>query len=344
MGIRLAEAGRWGLGFEDPEDGMVWLSLEAYAHPKTINLVLKMFDAFNWWENDFLAPFQAHRGLIRGMRRLGLLPLLARLVIKDVTRNTREEVNLYTHRTPDTMLSSAVDYRPGCGGDQQHVWQATLGPDAVVFTTHPARREGPSPNYWTGSGSLPRAAQVGNVAIVVYRIGTGPGLYVTNKLLFTHAWFPREAFDEVIERGRWIFGRRGDGYVALGSQGLMRPGEKDPENELVVEGKRNIWICETGRRAVDGPFADFVGRIVSARLEFRGQSVVYHSPSQGRLSFGWKGPFTRNGEVVRLGDYPRYGNPYGETPFADDRIVIEAGGERMTLDWQRVGREASAYV
>jgi hypothetical protein len=344
MGIRLDDAVRWGLGFDDHEDGMVWLSLEAYAHPRTINLVLEMFDAFNWWENDFLAPFKAQRRLINGMRRVGLLPTLARLVIKDATRNTREEVNIVTHRTPDTMLSSAVDYRPGYGGDQQHIWQATLGPEAVVFTTHPARREGPSPNYWTGSGTLPRVAQVKNVAIIVYEINTRPGLYITNKLLFTHAWFPRSAFDEVVERGRWICGRRGDGYVALASQHPMRPGAEDSDNELIVEGRRNIWVCETGRRAVDGSFVDFVARIAAARLEFDGQSVVYHSPSQGRLVFGWRGPFTQDGAVVPLAGFWRYDNPYSATPFADDRITVEARGESLTLEWTATNRVASAYI
>jgi len=161
MGLRLSEAERWGLGFEDFEDGMVFLSLEAYLHPRTADLTLRMFDAFNWWENAFFAPFKRYRGLIRFMRRSGLLKPLARWLEWDLCRNTREEANLYTYRTPDYLLSSAQDYRPGYGGDQQHIWQATLGPGAACFTTHPARLEGPTPDYWAGSGVLPRLAQVG---------------------------------------------------------------------------------------------------------------------------------------------------------------------------------------
>jgi hypothetical protein len=48
------------------------------------------------------------------------------------------EVNTVVYKTPDYMLSSAQDYRPGESGRQEHIWQATLGPDAVVFTSHPA--------------------------------------------------------------------------------------------------------------------------------------------------------------------------------------------------------------
>ena len=347
LGIRLDEAERWGLGFEDLEDGMVYLTLEAYTHPRTINLFARMLDAFNWWDNEFFAPFRDYRGLLDGARRLGLLPLVARLLERDITRNTREEVHTYTYRTPDTMLSSAQDYRPGYGGDQQHVWQATLGPDAVCFTTHPARREGPSPNYWTGSGTLPRVAQVENVVIAVYNVDTRPGLYVTNRLRFTHAWLPRDRFDEVIEENGWILARRGDGYLALRSQQpyhwQSEPGE-DRDREIIAPGKRNVWICELGRRAVDGEFDRFVQRIARAKLSFGRLRVRYESPSQGLLEFGWRGPLRRDGEKVPLGDYPRYDNAYAQVSFPAREFAIRCEGHALELDWLSAGREASSTI
>ncbi|MGD8625672.1 MAG: hypothetical protein PVJ34_14125 [Anaerolineae bacterium] len=347
MGIRLAEAARWGLGFDDLEDAMVLLSLEAYAHPRTINLFARALDAFDWWHNAFFEPFAARRGLIEGARRLGLLPLIARLFERDLTRNTREEVQIYTYRTPDYLLSSAQDYRPGYGGDQQHIWQATLGPDAVCFTTHPARREGPSPNYWTGSGSLPRVAQVENVVIAIYNVDTRPGLYVTHRLRFTHAWLPRDRFDEVIEQGGWIMARRGDSYLALRSQQpyhwQSEPGE-DQGREVIAPGKQNVWICELGRRAVDGPFDDFVRRIAGAELLYRRLGVRYHSPSQGKLEFGWRGPLRQDGEQVSPGDYPRYDNPYTRADFPADQMTIRHGGHHLALDWQTGERQSSASV
>ena len=116
-----------------------------------------------------------NRRLLRALHRLGLLPLLARVLARDLCRNTREEVNLYTYRTPHYLLSSALDYRPGYGGDQQHVWSATLGPQAICFTTHPVLQKEGTPDYWSGSGNLPRVAQVKNVpvAMVDSTIGCG---------------------------------------------------------------------------------------------------------------------------------------------------------------------------
>lgn len=344
MGIRLAEADRWGLRFDNPEDGMIVLSLEAYTHPRTINLIMRMFDAFNWWENGFFSMFKARRGLINTLRRAGLLPMLARLVEKDITRNLREEVNIVTYRTPDYMLSSAVDYRPGYGGDQHHIWQATLGPDAVVFTTHPAQREGSSPNYWTGSGSLPRAAQIENVGVIVYNINTAPGLYITHKLLFTHAWFPRAEFDEVIEQDGWLFARKGDGYLALTSRNPYRRAEDDPQNEIIADGKQNIWVCEMGRRETDGPFGDFVERVCSAPLIYQGLAVIYDSPSQGRIEFGWKGSLRHRGELVRQSEFLRYDNPYAQVPFPARQVIIQQGDHTVSLDWDSVRREASELL
>ena len=200
-GIRIAEAQRWGLTTRpgDVESAMALLTLEAYTHPRTIMQTMELFDRFRWWGNAFFGPFARYKGLLTALRKTRLLSLLARLIEKDITRNVREEVNILTYRSPEAMLSTAQDWKSGYGGDQQHILQATLSPRAIVFPTHPGHAENTSGGYWVGSGTLPRAVQVGPVAIAVYRASRVPGLYMTNELFFTHAWFPDAAFDEVRE-------------------------------------------------------------------------------------------------------------------------------------------------
>jgi hypothetical protein len=345
MGIRLAEAERWNLGFDSFEDGMSYLTLEAYAHPRTIELTMRMFDAYNWWENSFFSAFKQYRKLLTLLRRTSSLRLVGVLFEHDICRNTREEVNTYTFRTPDYMLSSAQDYRSGYGGDQQSIWQATLGPDAVCFTTHPAKRTGPSPNYWTGSGTLPRAAQVKNVVICIYKVSRALALYQPNRLFLTHAWLPKDQFDEVVERAGWIFARLGDGFLALRSKlpyyWQIDPGE-DHGREVIVPGRENVWICELGRKATDGEFGSFIERIAAAELTFRGLSVRYRSPSQGLLQFGWKGPFMQNGHEVPTHDYPRYDNPHVEAAFPAGQVHIRTDGLELDLDWQTLKRDVTA--
>ena len=341
VGIKLEEAERWGLGFTDLEDGMVWLSLEAYTHPLTIELFMKMLDAYNWWDNSFFAPFAAQRPLLEQARAAGMLPQLARTYEHDVCRNLRDEVNIYTYKTPDYMLSSAQDYRVGYGGDQQHIWQATLGPNAVCFTTHPARRDQETPNYWAGSGWLPRVAQYENVAIVVYNAVDQPAIYVPKTFDFTHAWLPRDQFDEFIEKDGWVFARRGDGYLALRSQNPYQwqtAAGEDQNREMIVPGRQNVYICELGRRQQSGTFEAFMQKIRSASVEFETLGVTYDSPSQGRLRFGWSGDLERDGKKVEVHGYPRYDNPYVSAEFPAGTLTVKCGDAQLYLDWKTLAR------
>ena len=346
MGIKLDEMEKWGIHPDNFEDGMLYLTLEAYLHSRTIANTLKMFDTCNWWENSFLSDFKPYRGLLRILNIIHGLPLLARMLERDVCRNTREEVNIYTYRTPDYMLSTAQDYRKGYGGDQQHIWQATLGPDAVCFTTHPARIEGVSPNYWAGSGLLPRAAQHKNLTIAIYNIEKIPALYVPIRHFFTHAWLPKDKFDQVIEKKDWIFAHKDDGYLALRS---MRPyvwGTYSPlpdgedvemrwsDEEIIADSAQNIWLCQLGCKADDKSFEHFIDNICSAELSFSGLNVEYLSPGIGMVRFGWDEVFSVDNIEIPLHGYPRYENPYVQAEFDPGEIKVVDGGYELHLNWE----------
>jgi len=345
MGIKLNEMEKWGIHPNNFEDGMLYLTLEAYLHPLTIANTLKMFDTCNWWENSFLDDFKPYRGLLRALNTVRGLPLLARLLEQDICRNTREEVNIYTYRNPDYMLSTAQDYRKGYGGDQQHIWQATLGPDAVCFTTHPAKIEGVTPNYWAGSGLLPRAAQYKNLTIAIYNIKKIPALYVPIRHFFTHAWLPKDKFDEVIEKDNWIFARKDDGYLALRSMqpyqwettdltGSEKPVRSASDNEIIADGAQNIWLCQLGRKADDGPFEQFIDVICLAELTFSGLNIEYQSPGNGLVRFGWEGTFSVDHAEIQLHDYLRYCNPYVQAEFDSSEIKVTAGNHELYLNWE----------
>jgi hypothetical protein len=62
-----------------------------------------MLDEFNWWENAFFEPFKKQQTIIRAAQKAGGLAALAKRYEKDLTRNTREEVNIYTYRTSATV-------------------------------------------------------------------------------------------------------------------------------------------------------------------------------------------------------------------------------------------------
>lgn len=346
VGINIDEAKKWGLNYKDIDSGMILLSFEAYAHPKTFYLTMKLFDEYRWWENQFFTMFKKMKWLINLLRYTGLHKLVAYYFKKDLTRNTREENNLYTYKTPDYMLSSSQDYKKGYGGDQQHIWQATLDMEAVCFTTHPGSYEDTSCGYWLGSGSLPRVAQIKNLAIIIYKISTKMGIYKTNKLLFTHAWLPKDKFDEVIEQNGWIFARKNEGYLALYSHQPYKwqwEGE-EKDKEILADGKENIWICELGRKSIDGDFKAFIDRIAAASIICDNSNIKYSSPSQGNIEFGWNRELKQNGQVIPLKDYARYENPYCLAPFPPDEINITCGKETLKVNLEKGIREYSSLV
>jgi hypothetical protein len=335
MGINVKDAARWGLDLKNPDDLMTMLSMEAYTHPLTFKGVMGLFDRFRWWDNQFFSMFGRMKGLIKFMCATGIHGLVTRYFEKDITRNLREEVNVYTYRTPDYMLSSAVDYKPGYGGDQQHIWQATLGPETVCFTTHPGHEGDTSAGYWVGSGTLPRVAQHENVLIACYRISKKTGIYMTNKLFFTHAYFPRDRFDEVVSRSGWTFGRKGKAYIALYSQ--KHAAWKDVgdyrDRELVAAGLKNIWVCEMGSAPTHGSFSEFVEKVSLATIIFEGDMVKYNSPSKGLMQFSFDGSFIVKGKKVELKGYPRYDNPFAGAVFPPKEILVRYSDGNLRLDF-----------
>ncbi|MDP6039952.1 MAG: hypothetical protein QGG64_15475 [Candidatus Latescibacteria bacterium] len=227
----------------------------------------------------------------------------------------------------DYLLSCAQDYRPGSPGYQQHIWQATLGIDTMVFTNHPGSdNETSRPNFWAGNGVMPRAAQFENVLVCVHRVPKD------DAFPFSHAHFPRANFDEIVEGEQWIFGRKDDGYIAMFSQSRVR---WVGDEELRVDTPENIWICEMGRREQWGDFKTFVNRVQSSAVHCKGLDIRYISPSLGDITFGWDVPFEMNGTVVSLRTTKRFDNPYCQCDFLEMRVAIQRGKDKVVLDFER---------
>ncbi|MTI96445.1 MAG: hypothetical protein FH749_13395 [Firmicutes bacterium] len=351
--IEVEAAADWDLHFDSDEDIRIWWAMGAFTHPKVIKKTMELAGRWQFWHYSDFRPFRA---LARVLGTLGLLGFASRVFDPDPNGVLMSEVNKLTFRTPDYMLSNAQDWRKGQKGYQQHIWQATLGPYAVVFVTNPdslevgdANRHRPS--YWASHGRLPRTAQYRNVLVAVHKIPARKGLLEARHYTFTHAYFPRWAFDELVEvpaagGGGWIFGRKDEGYIAFYShlpyqwqqQGI------DADQEVIAPGRENIWITHLGRRAVDGNFTDFVHRVSRAPLTVDGLQVEYEAPGVGCIHFGWHGPLTVNGAEVSLRDYPRWDNPYAQVPFDSREFTIEHNGLHLHLNFPRSLRQFNSQA
>jgi hypothetical protein len=240
------------------------------------------------------------------------------------------DVRTLTYRTPEVMLSAALDYLPGEFGIQEHLWQATLGPEQVVFTTYPGNSQehgNARPNFWAGSARLPRVGMVDRTVICLYRFEPNVGLG------FSHAYFPVPMFDETRIKGQWAFARTGDGYVALWGDGdlVLTEHGRHAGQELRSSGAGQVWICHIGRAADDGDFASFCKRLLQTTPEKNGLGVQWTTPEGLTLAFAWEGVLTVNGAAEDW-NFPHYDNTYTHTPMDSGTMTIRYQDQILTLD------------
>jgi len=267
------------------------------------------------------------------------------LMIADIATDQREEmwnrerhiinaggdaVNKVTYRTPDYMLASAQDYRPGEKGYQQHIWQATFGPDAVVFVNHPpviSEDGAHRPNFWAGNYVLPRVAQWKDALIALYNLPEDDWLG------FTHAHFPVYMFDAYEVRDNWAFARKGDGYLALYASTGLSLVKRGPAayRELRAYGRETVWVCQMGRAAVDGSFETFQNKVLESALDVQGLTVRYTTLRGETLALGWEGAFLRDGEEQPLSGFKHYENPYCVAELPASEMDIRFGDYVMRL-------------
>jgi hypothetical protein len=246
------------------------------------------------------------------------------------------EVNKVTYKTPDYMLASAQDYRPGEQGSQQHIWQATLSPDAVVFTNHPVcvhEENDLRPNFWSGNGVLPRVAQWKETLIALYRLPDDDWMG------WTHAYFPVAIFDDFQLHDGWAFGRKGDGYIALTAANGLHLQERGPwaYREIRSPGLHNIWLCHMGCKAEDGDFSSFIQTILTHAPRFddltENLAVTLQTPRGEQLAFAWQGPLLLNGNPEPLTGFRHYDNPYCQADLPAEEMFIRYQDQQMRLNF-----------
>ncbi len=241
------------------------------------------------------------------------------------------EVNKVSYRTPDGMLSSAQDYRPGEPGRREHIWQATLGPDAVVFVNQPSRlseEEAHSPNCWRGNAVLPRVVQWRDVLIAVHKCAERDGFPS-----LTHGHFPTHSFDEYLLEERWAFACKGDGYIALAAANGLSLTEQGQQafRELRSFGGENIWLCHLGRRDEDGSFAEFRRKVKALEVEFGRLSVRCSTLRGEALAFGWTGPLLVDGKEQSITGFRHFENPYCEVELGAEQMEVIHGEDAIRL-------------
>jgi hypothetical protein len=344
--LLIEDAAKFGLDYNKPED--FWLLNEGGKF-RTIENIEAGYRVTDLWRETLhrygvvIKPYgDAVLGTYRALAAKGE-------PMPDLDRTSLQRVDKITYRTPDYQLSTAQDYRKGAPGFQQHIWQATFGPDTPVFTINP----GPTSKYW--QGRFPRNGQSKNILVAVYNIpseqppgpktvfppdaggNASPSPSPSEDTLVprTYAVLRRAVFDEVAQKNGWTFARKGRGYLALWSHQPTTWSEKGVlgGEGLIAEGRQNIWLCQLGREAVDGSFEAWCEKISTAPIEASALAVHYGAPGIGEVSFGWEGPLRVAGRAEPIGDYARFDNPYCRSPYGSSRYEIAYAGHRLVLDF-----------
>ncbi len=302
----------WGMGvFTDHILGTVSLACSSYELPPLIAQIAQDLPAEMWNREQ-------HTGSQYEF-------------ISSGSRGTA--INKVTYKTPDYMLCSAQDWFPGEKGYQQHIWQATMGPSAVVFTTHPvcSSEDGSHrPNFWHGNETLPRVAQWKDVLIAIYNLPEDDWMG------FTHAYFPVHGFDNYDIRDEWAFARKGDGYLALyAAKGLsfMTKGD-NAYREIRSFGEKNVWVCQMGRREIDGSFEQFIQKVESLPLEVVDTQVRFSSLRGDQIEFAWKGEFQVNGKKQAITGFKHYENPYCTQELGANAMEIRYDDTLLRLNFE----------
>lgn len=244
------------------------------------------------------------------------------------------DVRTLTRRTPDAMLAAALDYDAGGMGIQEHLWQATLSPEAVVFTTYAGNSQehgNARPNFWSGSARLPRVGMHGRAVICLYRLEARVGMG------FTHAYFPTAAFDDYALRGQWAFGRVGQGYVALWGDGalVLTQKRRHAMQELRSSGEGTAWLCVIGSAREDGDFGSFIAKVEARAPEKHGLGLRWQTLEGEHVAFAWEGALTVDGQPQDWENFPHYENAYTQTRIGDTLMHIQHAGDTLTLDLAR---------
>ena len=171
-------------------------SNEIFVNPGFSRNTYKFYKRNNMFTNFFSFPLKyADIGIVRFLQ---ILPLLSKLDKKFMpTGIALSRGNVYTYRTKDYMLSTAVKCHLDYCGTQHHVALATIRDDLNVFTLYPTTfKLVATPGYWTGNRRMPMSVQDEAINLTIFKIAKRKRLGEFKNFKMTHTLFPKEKFNE----------------------------------------------------------------------------------------------------------------------------------------------------
>ncbi len=310
--------------------GAYFWSQEAFTNPESIAISLEMFNHYQLQNNTFLKDLKMVDLWI--LKKLKLLPLLVK-ILNPVTQGIAiQKANTYAYRHPDYFLSTAQLYHPKEFGDQQHIWQATLGKDISVFTTHPAtaffddNSRNFSPSYWVGNGINPYGVQDKNIGLYYYDLKARKGFLEKKRQVFSHLYFPAAKFNQVIIKEDRLIGLAGKSLIGIVGLG---PLERKTSDEWIQRGRDTAWgVVLSSLSEVN--FEEFQDQIANLSISLSRKEIQFKNL---KIILKKKPEFQVDGKSVTI-NYPRYDLPFINTingqyeiNYQENKLVVELDKE-----------------
>jgi len=258
-----------------------------------------------------------------------------------------------------------------------------IGSKLNIGDVHLLPPDSDGPDWWTGSVTQPRVVQVKGAAILAYKPKAFQLLLFGHRF---HAWFPQDAFDDLpagikgeppkseaerrtrseryfpfrkprscnVDTGRWVFGRAGDGYVALFSGQLpgWTHGGDWACKEIMVHAERNVFIIQIGDVEEFGSYERFIEHVVASRIHINGLNwklsdfeCSYDVPNGSRLELHYDDDEVRYAGLPLDDDhFPRNASSYAQIAWGQKKYVIQHGGASVTHDVKHQRRTVGGAV
>ena len=358
-GLSPSDLEKEGLVGQEPFQIMAQMGAEAFTNPEVIENTIKYIRENKMYKSSFLGVFRfLELTVLKGIswRKFSSKHYILPHGI------AMGRGNIYTYRTPYYTLSTSICKNTDMCGTQDHEWCANIGENLALFTTHPAgdgkSKFGSSPGYWTGNGRIPMSVQNENVNVTIYKIPEKKRLGESGISEITHAYVPKDFYDEIIHKGNVIFLRKNGVFAALISNGEMcyKPfdinsakgiskGYTFPDEftlksefDLVREGgKYHAYITELSHKTNES-FSDFIKRISENEISFTEKGEVKYSTKSGMIEASYDGIFRVDGkDAVR--EYLRYDSPFCKAERKAKEIKVRSGSNCLYLNFEKAVRK-----
>ena len=333
---------------------MAQTGAETFTNPQVINNTLQYLKKNGLYSNKFLSYFKFLNLTVfkfanweKFARKHNIMPHGIAL----------GRGNVYTRRNARYTLSTDLAKDVGVCGAQDHVWTANIAEELTLFTTHPAGngngKYGASPGYWVGNGRRPMSVQHENVNVTVYKLPKKKRLGESAVCDITHAYMPRDLYDEFELDGKRVFARKNGVFVAFISDGELRFKPYNPDSAkgllkgrvlpdgITLEngfdlcrkgGEYHCYVTELSCSDTE-TFEKFKQRIKQNNVVFKNGCVNYTTDC-GEIYVSYDGDFTVDGKSAQT-VFDRYDSIFCKAKRKDETICVNTPSHSLMLDFKQ---------